>query len=66
MLIETDIEIKNKNSLKIKKKKKKTGNRKPYKKPITKQKLQAALNYAFSNLEPVDYNNDTNLMTLKP
>ena len=64
MLIETDIEIKNKNSLK--KKQKKTGNRKPYKKPITKQKLQAALNYAFSNLEPVDYNNDTNLMTLKP
>ena len=35
-------------------------------KPITKQKLQDALNYAFSNLEPVDYNNDTNLMTLKP
>ena len=41
-LIKTDIEIKNKNNLKWKKNK----NRKPYKKPRTKQKLQDALDFA--------------------
>ena len=54
-LIETDIEIENKNSLKWEKNK----NRKAYKKPITKQNLQEALHYAFNDLETVDYNNDT-------
>ena len=41
-LIKTDIEIKNKNNLKWKKNK----NRQPYKKPIAKQKLQDALDFA--------------------
>ena len=61
-LIATDIEIKNKNSLKWKKKKKK---RKPYKRTITKQNLQEALNYDVSDLETVDYNNDTSLDDLE-
>ena len=56
-LIKTDIEIKNKSNLKWKKNK----NRKPYKKPITKQNLQDALDFAVNNLETVDYNNDTRL-----
>ena len=55
-LIKTDIEIKNKNNLKWKKNK----TRKPYKKLITKQNLQDALDFAFNDLETVDYNNDTN------
>ena len=41
-LIKTDIEIKNKNNLKWKQNK----NRQPYKKPIAKQKLQDALDFA--------------------
>ena len=56
-LIKTGIEIKNKNNLKWKKNK----NRKPYKKPITKQNLQDALDTRLDNLndlETVDYNND--------
>ena len=59
-LIKTDIEIKNKNNLKWKKQ----TNRKPYKKPITKQNLQDALDFAVNDLEAVDYNSTT-LMTLK-
>ena len=55
-LIKTDIEIKNKNNLKWKKNK----TRKPYKKLIAKQNLQDALDFAFNDLETVDYNNDTN------
>ena len=54
-LIKTDIGIKNKNNLKWKKNK----NRKPYKKPITKQNLQDALDFAFNYLETIDYNKDT-------
>ena len=56
-LIKTDIETRNKHNLKWKKKK----NRKPYKKPITKQNLQDALGFAFDELETVDYNNGTRL-----
>ena len=56
-LIKTDIETRNKHNLKWKKKK----NRKPYKKPITKQNLRDALDFAFVDLETVDYNNDTRL-----
>ena len=52
-LVEKDIEIKN--NLKWAKNK----SRKPYKKPITKQNLQDALNFVFNDLETVDYNNDT-------
>ena len=52
-LVEKDIEIKN--NLKWEKNK----SRKPYKKPITKQNLQDALNFVFNDLETVDYNNDT-------
>ena len=59
-LIKTDIEIKNKNNLKWKKNK----TRKPYKKPIAKQNLQDALDFAFNDLETVDYNNDTRLDNL--
>ena len=55
-LIKADIEIKNKNNLKWKKNK----TRKPYKKLIAKQNLQDALDFAFNDLETVDYNNDTN------
>ena len=57
-LIKTDIEIKN--NLKCKTNK----NRKPYKKPITKQNLQDTLNFAVNDLETVDYNNDTRLDNL--
>ena len=39
----------------------KNENRKPYKKPITKQNLQDAHDFAFNDLETVDYNNDTRL-----
>ena len=39
----------------------KKNNRKPYKKPITKQNLQDTLNFAVNDLETVDYNNDTRL-----
>ena len=59
-LIKTDIEIKNKNNLKWKKNK----TRKPYKKLIAKQNLQDALDFAFNDLETVDYNNDTRLDNL--
>ena len=56
-LIKTHVETKNKNNLKWKKNK----NRTPYKKPITKQDLQDTLDFAFNDLETVDYNNDTRL-----
>ena len=59
-LIKTDIEIKNKNNLKWKQNK----SRKPYNKPIAKQNLQDALDFAFNDLETVDYNNDTKLDNL--
>ena len=55
-LIKTDIQIKNKNNLKWKKKKQKT-----IKNTITKQNLQDPLDFAFNNLETIDYNNDTRL-----
>ena len=54
-LIKTEIDLQSKNNLKQKKNK----NRKLYKKPITKQNLQDALDFAFNDLETVDYNNDT-------
>ena len=38
--------------------------RKPYKKPVTKQNLQDALNSAVSYLQTVDYNNDTSITDL--
>ena len=38
--------------------------RKPYKKPITKQNLQDALDFAFDDKETVDYNNDTRIDVL--
>ena len=38
--------------------------RKPYKKPITKQNLQDALDFAFNDGETVDYNNDTRIDVL--
>ena len=37
----------------------KNKNRKPYKKLIAKQNLQDAIDFAFNDLETVDYNNDT-------
>ena len=40
--------------------------RKPYKKPITKQNPQDALNSAVSYLQTVDYNNDTSITDLVP
>ena len=40
---------------------KKNKNRKPHKKPITKQNWQEAFDFAFNDLETVDYNNDTRL-----
>ena len=52
-LVEIDIEIKN--NLKWEKNK----SRKPYKKPITKQNLQDALDFVFNDLETINYNNDT-------
>ena len=58
-LIETDTEIKGKDSFKWKK------NRKPHKKPITKRELQDALNLAVSDLQTVYYNNDTSLDDLE-
>ena len=54
-LIKIEIDFQSKNNLKQKKNK----NRKLYKKPITKQNLQDALDFAFNDLETVDYNNDT-------
>ena len=39
----------------------KNKNRKPYKKLITKQNLQDTLDFAFNDLETVDYNNDRRL-----
>ena len=39
--------------------------RKPYKKLITKEKLQDALSYAGNDVETVDYNNDTSLDVLE-
>ena len=56
-LIKTDFGIKNKDNLKWKKNK----NRKPKKKPITKQNQQDALDFPFNDLETVDYNNGTRL-----
>ena len=56
-LINTEIDIESKNNLKWKKNK----NRKPYKKPITRQNLQDGLDFAFNDVETVDYNNDTKL-----
>ena len=38
--------------------------RRPYKKPITKQNLQDALDFAFNDVETVNYNNDTRLDVL--
>ena len=43
----------------------KNKNRKPYKKLITKEKLQDALSYAANDVETVDYNNDTLLDLLE-
>ena len=59
-LIKTEIEIKSKNNLKWKKSK----NNEAYKKPITKQNLQDALDFAFNDLETIDYSNDTRLDNL--
>ena len=56
-LIKTEIDIESKNNLNWKKNK----NRKPYKKPITRQNLQDGLDFAFNDVETVDYNNDTKL-----
>ena len=56
-LIKIEVDIKSKNNL-IQKKNK---NRKPYKKPITKQNIQDSLDFAFNDLETVNYNNDTRL-----
>ena len=39
----------------------KNKSRKQYKKLITKQNLQDTLDFAFNDLETVDYNNDTRL-----
>ena len=39
----------------------KNKNKKPYEKPITKQNLQDALDFAVNHLESVNYNNDTRL-----
>ena len=39
----------------------KNKNRKQYKKLIAKQNLQDTLDFAFNDLETVDYNNDTRL-----
>ena len=60
--IKTEIDIKSKNNLKWKKNK----DRKPYKKLITKQNLQDAHDFAFSDIETVDYNNDTSITDLVP
>ena len=54
-LIKTDIQIKNKNNLKWKKK------QKTIKNTIAKQNLQDPLDFAFNDLETIDYNNDTRL-----
>ena len=56
-LIKIEVDIKSKNNL-IQKKNK---NRKPYKKPIAKQNIQDSLDFAFNDLETVNYNNDTRL-----
>ena len=56
-LIKIEVDIKSKNNL-IQKKNK---NRKPYKKPITKQNIQDSLDFAFNDLETVNHNNDTRL-----
>ena len=56
-LIKIEVDIKSKNNL-IQKKNK---NRKPYKKLITKQNIQDSLDFAFNDLETVNYNNDTRL-----
>ena len=64
-LIKTDIEIRNKNNLKWKKKQNKQNKTEnPTKKQIKKQNLQDALDFAFNELETVDYNNDTRLDNL--
>ena len=42
----------------------KNENRKPYKKPITKQNLQDAHDFAFNDFETIDYNNNTRLADL--
>ena len=61
-LIKTDIEIKNKKNLKWKKTKKKK--QKTKQKTIAKQNLQDSLDFAFNDLEFVDYNNDIRLVDL--
>ena len=61
-LIKTEIDIESKNNLKWKKNK----NRKPYKKPITRQNLQDGLDFAFNDVETVDYNNDASITDLVP
>ena len=38
--------------------------KKPYKKLITKQNLQVALDFAFNDVETVDYSNDTRIDVL--
>ena len=43
----------------------KNKHRKPYKKLITKEKLQDTLSYAGNDVETVDYNNDTSLDVLE-
>ena len=58
--IKTEIDIKSKNNLQWKKKIIK----KPYKKLITKQNLQVALDFAFNDVETVDYSNDTRIDVL--
>lgn len=40
-------------------------NRKPYRKPITKAKLEDALDFALTDLRTVDYNNNTSMDDLE-
>ena len=59
MLLKTDIQIKD--NLKWKKQK----NRKPYRKLITKENLQDALDVALADIQTVNYNDDTSLDDLE-
>ena len=45
--------------------KKKKNNRKPSRKPITKAKLEDALDFALTDLRTVDYNNNTSMDDLE-
>lgn len=45
--------------------KSKNKNRKLYRKPITKAKLEDALDFALTNLRTVDYNNNTSMDDLE-